>query len=118
MALKAAPGTFGQAKAGAPGFSLGRSSLPCYASDVTDRDSWLVLEMQAVRDILTEASGYLSDWRIAQANELLYAEEPTEALLGIAWDLGPHRDELPERIVRLLQNSVGDTEGVHPAFRH
>jgi hypothetical protein len=99
-------------------FSLGRPSLPCYASEVTDRDSWLLPQIQAVRDILAQASGYLSDWRIAETNELLAAEEPTEALLGIASDLGPYRDELPERVVQLLKNEVGDETGVHPAFRH
>ncbi|MCU1612544.1 MAG: hypothetical protein JWO98_84 [Frankiales bacterium] len=84
---------------------------------MTYRDSWLLPQIQAVPDILAQASGYQSDWRITEANELLAAEEPTEALLGIAWDLGPYRDELPERVVRLLKNQVGDETGVHPAFR-
>jgi hypothetical protein len=84
---------------------------------VTVRDSWYEPLVKAVRFILTEASTYLSQRRIEQANELLNAEEPTEALLGIAWDLGPYRDELLERVVRLLKQEVGDTTGVHPAFR-
>jgi hypothetical protein len=84
---------------------------------VTDRDSWYAPQVEAVRFILAEASTYLSEQRVQQAKELLDAEEPTEALLGIAWDLGPYRDELPERVVRLLKQEVGDTAGVHPAFR-
>jgi hypothetical protein len=73
--------------------------------------------MQAARYILAATSDHLSDDRIWTVNSLLSAHEPTEALLSPAWNLAPHRDQLPEEVVRLLREHVGDTDGVHPAFR-
>jgi hypothetical protein len=84
---------------------------------VADRDSWLIPQMHAVRYILTEASAYLSHDRIWTVHQLLAAEEPTEALLCMAEWLAPHRDELPEDVVRLLKAEVGTVTGVDPAFR-
>jgi hypothetical protein len=84
---------------------------------VAGREPWLDEEIKAVRHLLDEVSNYLSASRIEEANELLQNDEPELALLGIAWDLGPHRDELPEHVVRLIKEEAADSKGLHPAFR-
>ncbi|WP_116449685.1 hypothetical protein [Blastococcus litoris] len=84
---------------------------------MTARDPWVDQEIESVRRILAAVSGHLSPWRVDGVEELLRNDEPQEALLGIAWDLGPLRDQLPEHVVRLIRELAGHTDGVHPAFQ-
>jgi hypothetical protein len=59
----------------------------------------------------------LSQERVRRATELRHAAEPELALLGIAWDLSPYRDALPEHVVRLIKEEGGDLEELHPGIR-
>lgn len=84
---------------------------------MTPRDPRVDQEIESVRRLLEAVSGHLSAWRVDQAEELLRNDEPQEALLGIAWDLGPVRDQLPEDVVCLIQDGAGENDGLHGAFR-
>jgi hypothetical protein len=66
---------------------------------------------------MRDVAGYLPARRIELANELLRNGESHEALLGIAWDLAPHRAELPEDVVQFVREATGNSTDLHPAFR-
>jgi hypothetical protein len=74
-------------------------------------------EIQAVRRLLIDVSDQLTPPTIAFVEEFLQNDEPNEALLCIAWDLAPVRDELPERIVRFIHQTAVRSIDLPPAFR-
>jgi hypothetical protein len=89
---------------------------PCYSLPVT-RPPEFDHEIEAVRQLLREVSDRLSQWRIAETDELLRNDEPNEAILGIAADLAPQRAELPEHVVRFIREAIANSRDLPAAFR-
>jgi hypothetical protein len=74
-------------------------------------------EIEAVRQLLIDVSDQLTPRTLAFVEEFLQNDESNEALLCIAWDLAPVRDELPERIVRFIRQTAVRSIDLPPAFR-
>jgi hypothetical protein len=74
-------------------------------------------EIEAIRHLLSEVSDRLSPPNIQSVDELLRNDEPNEALLCIAEELAPYRDELPERIVRFIKETAGNSRDLPSVFR-
>jgi hypothetical protein len=94
-----------------------RLSAPLYSAALVTGRAEDDAEIEAVRQLMRDVASCLPARRIELADELLRNDEPHEALLGIAWDLAPHRAELPENVVHFIREATGNSTDLHQAFR-